>query len=235
MKTTKLLILIFLMLGLSLSSFSQDFSLTKRQYRKGYYFQKNERIQKKKQAKADNIANIKIKPLSKINKNIKEAEPLIIEPTIDESLIASTNNNVLNYNDVVKDSPEKTTQLKTAKKIFLAKRINKVFNKMGFNDTPVNKYLEKKIALNSNSLNVGETDPVSAPLSTAGLVLGIVGFFVFGFILGLLSIIFSAISLGKIAKNPGKYKGKGKAIAGLILGLIDLIGWVAIMVILFAA
>ena len=51
MKTKKLLVLFIFMLGFSLCSFSQHFSLTKRQYRKGYYIQRNEKTSKIKREK----------------------------------------------------------------------------------------------------------------------------------------------------------------------------------------
>ena len=52
----------------------------------------------------------------------------------------------------------------------------------------------------------------------ASLVLGIIGFFIFGFILGGLAIIFGAISWNK---------GLGKA--GVILGIIDIIGLLLVL------
>jgi len=57
-------------------------------------------------------------------------------------------------------------------------------------------------------------------LAIASLVLGIVGFFFAGFVLGILAIIFGAISLKKIKRSGGFLNGKGMAIAGLVLGII---------------
>lgn len=60
-------------------------------------------------------------------------------------------------------------------------------------------------------------------LATAGLVLGILGLIIAGIPLGLLALIFGAVSYGKIIRNPEKYKGKGIAIAGAILGSLSII------------
>ena len=55
-----------------------------------------------------------------------------------------------------------------------------------------------------------------------GLVSFIVGA-IGGLPLGILALIFGVISLRRIKKYPGKYKGKGFAIAGIILGLLGII------------
>jgi hypothetical protein len=63
-----------------------------------------------------------------------------------------------------------------------------------------------------------------------GLVCGILGFFTVG-ITSIPAIIFSIIALSKIHKNPDKCKGKGMAIAGLVLGIIDFLLATAVFVI----
>lgn len=56
----------------------------------------------------------------------------------------------------------------------------------------------------------------------ASLVMGIVGFFVLGIILGTLAIIFGGIGLYRIHDEPNYYTGRGLAIAGIILGIIGI-------------
>lgn len=67
-------------------------------------------------------------------------------------------------------------------------------------------------------------------MATAGGVLGIVGFVLgliplvgiwFGFILGVLAIIFSGIGLSKSSMIDGV--GKGLAVTGLVLGIVTVI------------
>jgi hypothetical protein len=59
-------------------------------------------------------------------------------------------------------------------------------------------------------------------MAIAALVMGIAGFVFFGF-LGILAIIFGGIGLSQINKDPS-LKGKGMAVAGLVLGIIATVG-----------
>ncbi|MDX2285743.1 MAG: DUF4190 domain-containing protein [Bacteroidia bacterium] len=59
-------------------------------------------------------------------------------------------------------------------------------------------------------------------LGIAAFILGIVGWFmplVLGLIMFILAIVFGALSFSKITRSPDKFKGKGLALAGLILGI----------------
>lgn len=66
-----------------------------------------------------------------------------------------------------------------------------------------------------------------------GLICSLVGLFIFGFILGLLGIIFGAVAQGEIRKHPEKYKGKGMANGAVIIGFIGIILWIGILLILY--
>jgi hypothetical protein len=61
-------------------------------------------------------------------------------------------------------------------------------------------------------------------MAVASLILGIASLFCFGFITGIIAIILGGVALSKIGR--GEASGKGMAIAGLILGIIGLVGWV---------
>jgi Domain of unknown function (DUF4190) len=62
-------------------------------------------------------------------------------------------------------------------------------------------------------------------LAVASLVLGIVSFFCVGFLfpVPLLAIIFGHVSLDRIGRSGGAEKGRGLAIAGLVLGWIFIV------------
>jgi hypothetical protein len=67
------------------------------------------------------------------------------------------------------------------------------------------------------------TPPQANGMATAGLVCGILGlvlFWLFGWILSLLAIIFGAIGIGK-ARQVGR--GRGAAIGGLVCGVIGIV------------
>ena len=58
-------------------------------------------------------------------------------------------------------------------------------------------------------------------LAIASLVLGVIGIFAFGIILGPLAIIFGAIGISQASRK--RRRGVSMAIAGLVLGIIDII------------
>jgi hypothetical protein len=73
-------------------------------------------------------------------------------------------------------------------------------------------------------------EPVSNPWAVASLICGI-GVVVVPIISGVLAIIFGHLGLSEIHRQPAKYKGTGFAVAGLILGYLQLIAIVAIVLI----
>ena len=66
-------------------------------------------------------------------------------------------------------------------------------------------------------------------MSIASFVCGIGGLIIFGIPLGILALVFGGIGLNKIRQFPDRFSGKGFAIAGIILGLIDIIGVLLIL------
>jgi hypothetical protein len=64
-------------------------------------------------------------------------------------------------------------------------------------------------------------------MAVAALVTGIVGFFLSP--LSVLAIIFGAVGISQCGKDP-YLKGKGMAVAGLVLGIINIALWVILWV-----
>lgn len=64
----------------------------------------------------------------------------------------------------------------------------------------------------------------------ASLVCSLVGLCVAGMILGILGIIFGAISIKRINERPYELKGKGMAIAGLIIGIFAFVAAIFILI-----
>ena len=77
----------------------------------------------------------------------------------------------------------------------------------------------------------------NGPLEVFGLIsfiAGVLSLFILALPLSILAVVFGVISLYRFKDNPGKYSGKGFAIAGLVLGLIVLVLIVLILSLLFA-
>jgi predicted Zn finger-like uncharacterized protein len=74
----------------------------------------------------------------------------------------------------------------------------------------------------------------NAPGAVASLVWGILGLFICGFIFGIVAITQANSAKKLIAANPELYTGEGIATAGMVMGIIDLVGWGLAMLIRFA-
>ena len=84
---------------------------------------------------------------------------------------------------------------------------------------------------NPNQINSSDN---SLPVKTEGVGIvgflsGLVGLFIASIPLGILAVIFGGVSLSKIKNNPRKYKGRGLAIAAIILGIIDVVVMLALL------
>lgn len=89
-------------------------------------------------------------------------------------------------------------------------------------------YLKNSVENLSSFTTDLQQDGTSAPpkteaLGLAGMIVSLAGLIILPIPCGLVGIIFSAISLSRFKKYPGKYKGKGFAIAGLAVGIVVLI------------
>lgn len=85
---------------------------------------------------------------------------------------------------------------------------------------------------NNNQPKVSNSKQVIHWAALTSFICALVGLFLFGVILGLLAIIFGAIALSAIKNNPEKYKGKGFAIAGLIIGIVAIGLWIILLFLL---
>lgn len=218
MKTIKLFIGLLVVAALFASCATSDKVVTgnfiqKRKYNKGFYV--SAKGKKEKEMKFKNtgivITNEVAKNETISNFSYKSKKESISDNTFENTLIASTdesfipkkNNFQLDYVDVDKNLIEKLeVKLENSKNKF-----------------------QKKIQEKAQKLNllqkIDSDEPKTEGLGLAGFITGLVGLFVLGIVLGIISIIFGAISLGKISKQPEKYKGKGFAITSLILGILD--------------
>jgi hypothetical protein len=86
---------------------------------------------------------------------------------------------------------------------------------------PYKKELRNTLRSYAQSLS-GQQAKSAMGFAIASIVCGVIGLFIFGYILGLLAIIFGGIALRRIRMNPDQ-PGRGLAVAGMVLGLIDVI------------
>jgi hypothetical protein len=75
----------------------------------------------------------------------------------------------------------------------------------------------------------------NAPNATTAMVLGIIGIFCFGIILGPIAIVLGTNALKEIERSGGAYGGEGQARAGQILGVIATVLSVLGIIILLAS
>lgn len=80
------------------------------------------------------------------------------------------------------------------------------------------------VLIQDSEFQISNENNKSLKLSTnalAGFIVSLVGIIIFAIPCGVSSTIFSALALKDT--NSGKFRGKGLAIAGLIIGIIDII------------
>ena len=80
--------------------------------------------------------------------------------------------------------------------------------------------------------NETNDDVKTSGFAIAALVCGIVALFstlIGSLILATLAVVFGLIAINKISKNPTKFKGKGMAWAGYIIGLVAVLIWTLIL------
>lgn len=68
-------------------------------------------------------------------------------------------------------------------------------------------------------------------MALTSFILGLVGLFIFGIPCGVCAIIFGGLGMAKF--NPETQKNKWMAITGLILGIVDVVGAILVMPMVF--
>lgn len=196
------------------------------------------RNKKRKNTKDLHIASSEQKNSSRINNEIPNENPFSINPINKDILETKQLDNKKNNQN---EKPEDNNLLASSdKNIVVLKKQNiipaaKIENNINPDELIISRKEKKEFKknfkkdLNELKKNLKEDKPAQG-MAIASLVLGILGLFIFGFIAGILAIIFGGIALKRIKANPDQ-PGRGLAIAGLILGIID----VALLLILIAA
>ena len=180
--------------------------IEKRLYSSGYYInsgtasQKNKHVSEKNKSQAKNTAEEKSQVVVADEKNEVSAT------TSDETISASSDSKLslkrvypsLQAVEEEKSAPQNKSTFKSEFK----KGAKRIIGNAGTSGASMNGF------------------------ALAGFICSIVGLILFGLILGVVAIILSAIGLSKINKDPLGWNGRGLAIAGIIIGILDIIGWI---------
>jgi len=163
------------------------------------------------------------------NDNEKKSEENKIVPVVklekEVNIVDNSNTTVTEDNFIASADNQQIITSEKKKNIFLTNPKINIQNEDNQNKPTFKSEFKK----GTKMILAPSDDPKTNGSALAGFILSLVGLFIFGFILGVLAIIFSAIGLGKIKKDPAKWKGKGMAIAGLIIGIVDIIGWLIVI------
>lgn len=214
-KTTYLLAMsvIFASCSTSKKVVSNGF-LHKRKYQKGVYLDFASESRKSPSISGIPVGN------KKTNNNVIQHDEKIETPIILSNNYSAANKNVKSDEPILISFNNKSDNSKKAK-------INTFDN---YSNSSISKISSLRFLH-----NIITPEQKNHPKAIWGWGLGMIGLFIFGLILGILAIIFSAQGLKEINQNPDKWTGKGYAIAGIILGIIDIIGWLILLLILLAA
>jgi len=155
---------------------------------------------------------------------VAATEQTTVEPDLIDDNTTSTNDGI----DIVASVDNKQIILpKKTKNDWLSKTTEKPKN-----DEEQKPTFKSEFKKGAKMILANGDEPKTNGLALAGFICSLAGLFIFGFILGALAIIFSAIGLGKINKDSSKWKGKEFAIAGLVIGIVDIVAWLIILALL---
>lgn len=179
-----------------------------------------------------NTNNVTSLSLMKMNIFEKSNESIFLQPTKCDTIILKSGSLLIGKLEEIGQSEIKYRKCNnlTGPIISISKSdVTSILYSNGTRDLfgPTDTYFPNQ----TNSIYYNNSVLKTEGLGLAGFISGLVGLFIAGIPLGLIAVIFGGISLSKIKKHPQRYKGKGFAIASIILGLIDVVA----MIILLAA
>lgn len=181
-----------------------DSFISKRKYNKGFFL--NKKSNKIKHIDSNNdVLVFSDKKLDIKSDGLINDDDLVA--SVGQNQFIPINNNIdeeLTFN-IESENRQLVTKLSSNKLTKIQNRINK-----------------KQLKVNKSKKQISDdSDPKLHWAALTGFICSIVGLIVFPILLGLLGIIFSSIGLSKI--NKDNFKGKGFAIAGLVVGIIDVV------------
>ena len=209
--------LILLVLLISLF-FSQSCTIQKRIDRKGFSIDWNS---KNKNSELGRLNN------EKINESFDE-NLVILSEDQNSSIIESKNANQLEQTfldvDYTIDGNTSKETIQNEQKLVEVDANNSLTSKILLTDATIN---NERAPLTNKEKETNDEVKTSG-FAIAALVCGILALFstlIGSIILATLAVVFGLIAINKISKNPTKFKGKGMAWAGYIIGLVAVLVW----------
>lgn len=212
---------IYLVLLISLF-FSQSCTIQKRIDRKGFSIDWNS---KNKNSELGRLNN------EKTNESFDE-NLVILSEDQNLSIIESENANqleqtFLDVDNTIDGNTSKVTIQNEQKEVEVDDN-NSLTGKILLTDATIN---NESVPITDKE-NETNDDVKTSGFAIAALVCGILALFttlIGSIILATLAVVFGLIAINKISKNPTKFKGKGMAWAGYIIGLVAVLIWTIIL------
>jgi hypothetical protein len=194
--------------------------IQKRKYMKGYY------VNNHKMARLKPEALVEKESVDIVSEDVLKSNQSISSPDNSNSFEKTGDSKFENIPSSI-DNELKDEKIAIKLKVIMSeskKQANAKVEKL--NQKILKKLSKNDFVLSEDELVIKKTEP----LGIVSLISGVVGLLIIPLLFGTTAIIFSAVSISKINKNPQKYKGMGWAIAGLILGLINVVWGIAVLV-----
>jgi hypothetical protein len=228
MKKTVHLSLTGCLLVFIISCTTSQFSSTERSYKNGHAVYKNKHQKEVRLDHARKVNNHKQKEeISALADDSRVNSTRSMGPTDKEVILASSSDDLLiiNIDPVTINNalpePDRKNRIEKPDELIVA---NTTGNQSSINpDTIVKKQDTSNYA--RETVNQPNQPPRKIEgLGVAGTITGIVGLFIAGIPLGIVSLIFGFVCIAKVKRNPKKRMGKGFGIAAIILGVVDIVG-----------
>jgi len=172
-----------------------------------------------------------LSPVLNINVFEDTGVPINVQPNVCDTIILKSGASLLGKVEEIGQSEIKYRKCNnlTGPIISISKsEVTSIHYSNGTRDffDPSEAFIPNRTVPTNNNINV----PLKTEgLGIAGFISGLVGLFIAGIPLGAIGVVFGGISLSKIKKQPQRFKGKGFAIASIIIGIIAVVGAIIVL------
>jgi hypothetical protein len=209
--------ILFIGLGLIMTTFNSC-TIQKRIDRKGFSLDWNS---KNKNSELGRLNNLKTN--ESFNENLVILSEDQSSSIIESKHVHQLEQTFLDVDNTIDGNTSKKT-IQNEQKVVEADDNNSLTGKILLTDATIN----NESAQITNKEKETNDEVKTSGFAIAALVCGILALFstlIGSIILATLAVVFGLIAINKISKNPTKFKGKGMAWAGYIIGLVAVLVW----------